>query len=608
MTLKKLVIVGFLLACQYVAAQRDTLMQLREVVITDTQLRAFSASQSTQQLNDSVIKRNPASLTSLLNYNTVIYFKENGPGMVSSPSFRGTTAQQTAVIWNGININSQLNGLTDFNTLSTRDFKDITVRAGGGSVIYGSSAIGGSIHLNTGLTFGQAFCNELRTEYGSFDTKSINYKAGAGAENTAVQVSISHNSSDNDFEFPGYNIINENGQYHNTSLNAGVAYRFNGYNTLRFYSYAFSAKRHFSRTVTVPSKSMYRDINTRNLLEWLYDRGRFTSKVKVAYLTEQYKYYEDFRQDIYDEGEVKTWLIRYDLSYRAGEAITMNIITDFTKNSGSGSDIMQQKRQIGSATLLLKHRINSKLNYEAGLRREVTDAYDSPLLFSAGAVYDAFSFYTLKLNASRNFRIPTFNDLYWQGSGNPDLNPETSIQAEIGNHFHFGGLNIAMTGYYIKLRDMLRWVPRGNQWGPENVGRVSTYGLEGLLNWQKQLGRHRFDVAATYAYTISREDGKSEQLIYVPMHKATASASYSYGNTTLYYRHLFNGEVYTTSDNTASVDSYNVSSAGAEYHINILAGIDIGAQVLNLWDEAYENVAFRPLPGRHYNMYLNFKF
>ena len=31
--------------------------------------------------------------------------------------------------------------------------------------------------------------------------------------------------------------------------------------------------------------------------------------------------------------------------------------------------------------------------------------------------------------------MPTFNDLYWEGSGNPDLKPESSYQAEIGNEF-----------------------------------------------------------------------------------------------------------------------------------------------------------------------------
>jgi iron complex outermembrane receptor protein len=104
-----------------------------------------------------------------------VYFKENGNGMVSSPSFRGTTAQQTAVIWNGININSQLNGQTDFNTLTSRDFNSIVVRSGGGSVIYGSGAIGGTIHLNNEFSFKDKFENQLRLDFGSFSTYSANY-------------------------------------------------------------------------------------------------------------------------------------------------------------------------------------------------------------------------------------------------------------------------------------------------------------------------------------------------------------------------------------------------------------------------------------------------
>jgi iron complex outermembrane receptor protein len=150
MTLKSIFISLLLLLCLQVSAQNDTIV-LEEVLVSDTQLRDFSDSQSILELNDSIIERSGSSLTSLLQYNSVIYFKENGLGMVSSPSFRGTTAQQTAVVWNGININSQLNGQTDFNVINAGDFNSITVKAGGGSVAYGSSAIGGSIHLDNNL-------------------------------------------------------------------------------------------------------------------------------------------------------------------------------------------------------------------------------------------------------------------------------------------------------------------------------------------------------------------------------------------------------------------------------------------------------------------------
>jgi iron complex outermembrane receptor protein len=57
-------------------------------------------------------QKNTGLLTNSLNYNTVLYLKEYVLDVVYS-CFRGTTSSQTAVIWNGININSQMNGSTD---------------------------------------------------------------------------------------------------------------------------------------------------------------------------------------------------------------------------------------------------------------------------------------------------------------------------------------------------------------------------------------------------------------------------------------------------------------------------------------------------------------
>jgi vitamin B12 transporter len=608
MTLKKIILPALLLLCHFTWAQNDSVAQMREVIITDTQLRDFSGSQVVQKLNDSVISRNQSLLTSLLNYNTSIYFKENGLGMVSSPSFRGTNAQQTAVIWNGININSQLNGQTDFNTLNTRNFNTISIRPGGGSIIYGSSAIGGTIHLINSLIFDKDFYNEVRVDYGSFNTLGISYNTHASTDRFSTSISVSRNSSDNDYDYPGTKLKNENGSYYNTSLNAAFAYKIDSLNSIRFYSFVFDGQRHFSRTLVAPSKSMYNNTDTRNLMEWLGLFSRFTSKLKLAYLTEDYKYFENYQSENFETGNVKTYIARYDLTYDVSENIKLNTILDYTQNDGEGTDINIKKRETGSGSLLMKHVLGNKLQYEVGIRKEVTKMYQSPVLFSFGTTFDASKFYTLKINASRNFRMPTFNDLYWQGSGNTNLKPETSYQAEVNNELRYKNATLTLTGYYIKLTNMLRWVPTGSLWEPENVDKVNSYGAESTFKWHAQVGAGQIDVTGTYTYTISRKEGQEEQLIYVPLHKATAAVAYSYRRASAYYRCLFNGSVFTTSDNSAGIPSFSVSTLGAQYHIECLKGLDIGVEVLNLFNEEYQNVAARPMPGRNYNMYLNFKF
>src|SRR5690606_21015681 len=96
---------------QTIYAQQDT-VKLSGASISGNPLLEKNQTQSEIILNDSILKKNQPSLTQLLNFNSPIYFKENGAGMVSSPSFRGTTASQTVVLWNGININSQTTGQT----------------------------------------------------------------------------------------------------------------------------------------------------------------------------------------------------------------------------------------------------------------------------------------------------------------------------------------------------------------------------------------------------------------------------------------------------------------------------------------------------------------
>lgn len=594
-------------ALQNAVAQQDTIYRIDVVEISDIQLKNNSNSQNVITLNDSVIRKNRSSLTQLLNQNSVIYFKENGLGMVSSPSFRGTTAQQTAVIWNGININSQLNGQTDFNTINTSGFNEIAVRSGGGSAIYGSSAIGGSVHLNNNLNFSDFFENQIRVRYGSFNTIEGDYKIAASNEKFSVEAGISRISSDNDYDFPERSLKNENGQFYNHNFFATAGYKMNNIHTLKVYSQLFDGERHFSGAIGVTSRNKYQDVNSRNMLEWIASSENFSSKTKLAYLREKYKYFEDFTLDNFTFGEAKTFIARHDFIYDLSEKIQLNSILEYNETNGSGSDIQQTKRKIGAASLLMKHKVLRSFYYEISARKEFTNTYESPFLFSAGTVFQPADFYRLKLNFSRNFRIPTFNDLYWQGSGNPNLLPESSYQGEIGNEIIFGKLKFTATGFFINIENMLRWSPGQNGlWTPNNVAEVKTYGAEILASWQKKSGNHVLDLNASYAYTVSEDQKISKQLIYVPFHKMTASAAYSYKNFSTYAQFLGTGEVFTSSDNENVLDGYAVANAGFSYSIK--QNYTLGFDVLNVFEENYQSTLNRPMPGRNFNISLTINF
>ncbi|HLW63196.1 MAG TPA: Plug domain-containing protein, partial [Flavobacterium sp.] len=218
--------------------QENSSIQLEELIIEHQKISNQSKSQRTIVLNDSLIDRNTGTFTEFLQKNSNIYFKENGYGMVSSPSFRGTTAQQTNVLWNGIKINAAFLGQTDFNSTAFKSYDNIVVKPGGGSVLYGSGAIGGTIHLNNQLTFSQPITNEIQMNYGSFNTQGIHYKVSGGTEKWAVNAHFGFNKSANDYEWIGKNRKNTNGQFYNVDFGTEVAYKLNRKNTLAFYSSA----------------------------------------------------------------------------------------------------------------------------------------------------------------------------------------------------------------------------------------------------------------------------------------------------------------------------------------------------------------------------------
>ncbi len=589
-------------------SQTDTTNVLGEVFLQFSQLKDSAYTTNSTIIGDSVLKQNQASLTNLLNYNSPIYFKENGLGMVSSPSFRGTTASQTAVLWNGIQINSQTIGQTDFNTINIRGFNEIEITPGGSSVDNGSGAIGGTINLINNLDFNQGFKNDIFANYGEFNTYGIDYKTTYSSEKISLQLGIAQNGSDNDYDYPETDLININGQYLNTNISFGAATKLDANNTLKVLVNIFDGRRNFSVPTPNALKTKYTDFNTRALAEWESLLGNFTSNLKVATTTEEYRYYANINNENYSFGNVNSLIAQYGLDYTISSKMLLGFGANYTQNSGNGSDIISKTRNLAAGSIRFKHILSKKVLYELSIRQEFNEDYENPLLYSAGISAQIAKFYQLKVNTSKNFRIPTFNDLYWEGLGNPNLKPETSYQGEISNNFSFRNGTLSVAGYYNSITDLLRYVPdKSGLFRPENTGEVEIYGLESLVSFQKKIGNNQFNFNATYGYTVSENKETQKQLIYVPFHKFTTSVGYSFKNFSTYYQMLKNGEVFTTSDNdTARVlNGYLVSNLGAEYSFSNKNNYKIGIQALNIWDETYQSTLNRPMPGRNFNLYIN---
>ncbi|MBQ0767859.1 MAG: TonB-dependent receptor plug domain-containing protein, partial [Bizionia sp.] len=322
----------------------DSIQSLDEVVLSDVKLKQYAPGFKIEILNDSVLKNNSSSLTGLLAFNSNIYFKENGLGMVSSPSFRGTNASQTAVIWNGIPINSQLNGQTDFNTINTNNYNDIAIRSGGGSVQYGSGAIGGSIHLNNTLKFKSHFETTVRLGYGSFNTKNGSVSSSFGNDRWSANVGVAYLDSENDYKYLGTSKKNVNGAFNNLDFNVNLGYFISDNTILKLYQQSFKSDREFSGTIATPGQSLYEDENYRTLLEWSHLAKSFNYQVKVAHLQENFKYFGTQTTSNYTYGKVNTFIVNPTFNFRFSEHIKLKTSVDYTKYEAQGTSFGSPSR------------------------------------------------------------------------------------------------------------------------------------------------------------------------------------------------------------------------------------------------------------------------
>lgn len=586
-------------------SQNDSIQKLEEIVLKGSFSSSLNNGYTVKIISDTVLNQGNSSLGNILQNYTNLYFKQNGNGLVSSISLRGSGASHTGVYWNGIAINSTLNGQTDFNTIRANSFDEIEIRRGGGSVLLGSGAIGGAINLKDKITFQESKEVNFHIGLASYNTQESFLKGKYSNHKLFAKISLGGSRSDNDYPYLGTELLNENGEYKNYSFNGVFAYQFNNRNQLHLMGSVFDNDRNISNTLTVQSKAKLLNVDSRVMLDWKYLGDKYTSSFKTAYLKEDFTY--SFNKDLEDSsiGKSENIIFKYDLNYFLNKAIFFRSGVEYKYSKGSGSSMTEVEQNDMIIYGLFHHQPISDLNYNFSIRKGFSSIYKIPLIYSLDANYCFTKQFVIKAAISSNYRLPSFNDLYWEPGGNIDLKPESSNSAEIGFHYLFKSIKLEMTSFYNKSEDLIQWQPvSGDFWQPVNIQDVMSYGLEFSAYAQKKIGSHKLDLTIQYDYTVSEDSNLDKQLIYVPFHKANSVFNYQFKKWNFTYNLQYTGEVFTTTSNTLSLDPYWLSNISLNRSF-IKNKFRIGFKINNLFNQKYQSVAYRPMPNRNYILHIN---
>lgn len=113
---------------------------------------------------------------------------------------------------------------------------------------------------------------------------------------------------------------------------------------------------------------------------------------------------------------------------------------------------------------------------------------------SGALVVGPFNGLSLTAQVSRGFRDPTISDRFYRGptgrgyiTGNPDLDPETSRQVDVGARYSAARLRLAVYGYHYRITNLIeRYGVGGDTFLFRNRGRATIRGVE--LEAQAELG------------------------------------------------------------------------------------------------------------------------
>lgn len=96
----------------------------------------------------------------------------------------------------------------------------------------------------------------------------------------------------------------------------------------------------------------------------------------------------------------------------------------------------------------------------------------------------------LSAQVARGFRDALLSDRYYRGisgrgfvTGNPDLEPETSLQGDLALRYASGGLSVALYGYDYRVNDLIERYREGDDYFFRNRGEAEVRGVELEGGW-----------------------------------------------------------------------------------------------------------------------------
>lgn len=548
--------------------------------------------------------RNQAVIADLLRTVPGLAVSQNGgAGSLTQIRLRGSEANHVIVIIDGVEVANPNDGAFDFGGLRTEDVVKIEVLRGEQSALYGSDAIGGVINIIT-------TAGSTREGWrGSIEAGSRNtFEGQVNAVLPLGGASLSLNG--NVFTTDGFDIAGLGGEKDGSesqAINIGL-------NNVEWGNVTFSAKLGGSSRVTgFDSDTTFdgRLNNTADETEVKTETARvdarfalagFDNKLTAHMVQTETDTVGGFASNPIGSRHVGNWAAKRD--FNALHSLTLlgeaeheqyEIRPNFTE-AGAEPDnwtygLAGDYRYTGDT-----------LTLTASARHDINDLFDDATTWRVGAGYGFAWDGRLRGSIGTGVKNPTLIELFGffpasRFTGNPNLQPETSLGVSIGYEQNLGDFQFGLDWFRSELKDEITTL-FNSDFTTSVINLISDSkrsGIELTAHWDVS---DTVSVYGSASFLDSDQDGIEE--IRRPDSLASATATWrATDDLTATINVDYNGKQLDTdfaSFTNVTLDSFTLVGANLRYDISDVVSVTLRGS--NLLDESYREVVSYASPGR----------
>ncbi len=559
---------------------------------------------------EDIQRRQVQSLQEMLRGQTGIDItSQGGRGKLTSLFMRGTQSGHVLVLVDGVRVGRATAGTTSFEYVPIEQIERIEIVRGPRSSIYGSDAISGVIQIFTrradsGVSVGVGV--------GSDDTYRANAHFGLVADSYWFNVTGDRYQTDGFNSCTGFSgcFTDEPDRdgYRNTSGNVSAGYRWGELAEVEFSTLYAKGKSQYDG-------SFQNEDAFKQIVPTLRGRLKASDTLTLQLtLGDARDDVDNFKNGGFDFAGLpvvgRSFVGKFDTEKRSGTLQADWRFAD-TQLLTLGGDYIDDR--IDSETSFdVDHRDNKGLfavyqgrfgAHEAELsgRYDDNEQFGSHSSGNIGWKWHLSPTLALMATYGSAFRAPTFNDLYYPGFSNPDLDPEKARSYELGVTGRLPAGRWSLNGFVTKIHDM---IDLDQNFVPGNVAKARIRGIEAVTAFSVD----KLDVDFNYTYLDPRDrsDGANFDNVLQrrARHSARVQAMYSFDTVRVGTEVRGQGKRYNNAANTVKLDSYVVADLLGELRIG--KEWVLQAKVANVLDEDYETVRFFNEADREYSLQVRY--